>query len=90
VILQTKHKLMLWVPAVLYAVLMLGDWQRDIYGDLVFRVYLRGAISSGLILLAAGFITEGSRSSFIAGIACWVLGLAALLLANRTLLVLHF
>jgi len=90
VILQTKHKVMLWVPALLYTVLVLGDWQRGIQGDLVYRVYLRGAISAGLIILAAGFISEGKRSSFIAGIVCWLLGLAALLLANRTLLVLHF
>jgi hypothetical protein len=89
-ILQPKHKVLLWVPALLYAVLMLGDVQRNIYGELVYRVYLRGAVSSGLIILAAGFISEGSRGSFIAGIICWVLGLAALLLANRTLLVLHF
>jgi hypothetical protein len=90
VILQAKHKVLLWVPALLYAVLMLGDVQRNIYGEVVYRVYLRGAVSSGLIILAAGFISEGSRGSFIAGIVCWVLGLAALLLANRTLLVLHF
>jgi hypothetical protein len=90
VILQPKHKVLLWGSALLYAMLILGDWQRNIYGELVYRVYTRGAVSSVLIVMAAGLISGGSRSSFIAGIVCWILGLAALMLANRTLMVIHF
>jgi hypothetical protein len=90
VILQTKHKVLLWVPALLYAALILGDWQRDIYGGLIYRIYMRGAISSLLILMAAALITGGTKSAFITGIVCWILGLAALALANTTVAVIHF
>jgi hypothetical protein len=89
-VISAKHKVTLWVPTILYVYLMLGEFGTDKLGGLVYRISTRGAVSSVLILSAAVLISHGSRGAFIAGIVCWVLALAALLLEKSPLLVLHF
>lgn len=89
-VISTKHKVTLWVPTILFIYLMLGEFGTDQVGDLVYRVNLRGVVSSVLILSAAILITQGSRTAFVVGIVCWVLALVALFLEKAPLLVLHF
>ena len=69
---------------------MLGEFGTDPLGNLVYRMNLRGAVSSVLILSAAVLITHGSRGAFVVGIICWILALAALFLEKSPLMVIHF
>lgn len=89
-VISAKHRVTLWVPTILYVYLMLGEFGTDKFGELVYRVNLRGAVSSVLILSAATLITQGGRGTFVAGVICWILALVALLLEKAPLFALHF
>ena len=89
-IITTKHRFMLWVPTLLYVWLVLGDFGRSPAGDVIYRISQGGALSSVLILTAAVCLSRGGNVLFITGIVLWILALAALLLGDTTLLVLHF
>jgi hypothetical protein len=88
-VLTTKHKLMLWVPTILYVVLMLGNLDREPAGGFVYRISMRGLVSSCLITAAALLITYGERKAFVAGIVFWLLALAALALRNTAVMIVH-
>jgi hypothetical protein len=81
---------MLWVPTLFYVALMLGTIDRGPEGELVYRVSTRGLVSTVLLTVAALLITYGERRAFAAGIVFWLLALAALLLNNSVLMVIHF
>ena len=87
---STKHKVVLWVPTLLFVYLILGSLETDPMGELVYRITLRGLVSSICILGAALFVSRGERGPFMVGIVLWVLALAALLLEPSTFLVIHF
>lgn len=89
-IVSLKHRLMLWVPCLAYVLLVIGDFHRGAGGDFVLRTTFRGVVSATLVLFAAACLTSGGRGWFIAGVVLWLLGLAALLLSNATLVVVHF
>ncbi|MGB5872802.1 MAG: hypothetical protein WBG80_03060 [Bacteroidota bacterium] len=80
----------LWVPTILFVYLILGSLETDAVGELIYRINLRGLVSSVCILGAAVFVSRGERGPFVVGIVLWVLALAALLLEPTTLLVIHF
>jgi len=86
----TKHRVILWVPTLLFIYLILGSLESDGPGELVYRINLRGLVSSVCILSAAMFVSRGERGPFMVGIVLWILALAALLLEPTTLLVIHF
>jgi hypothetical protein len=81
--------MVLWVPTILFVILMIGEFGRDKVGQTVFRVSFSGLISSVLIIGAASLVSQGGRL-FIFGIVLWILALCALLLGHSTLLVIHF
>jgi len=85
-VISAKQRITLWVPTILYVYLMLGEFGTDTLGSLVYRVNLRGAVSSILIISAAVLISHGSRGAFIAGVFCWILALAALFLERTHLM----
>jgi hypothetical protein len=85
-----KHMVILWVPTILFVFLILGSLETDAAGELIYRINLRGLVSSACILGAAVFVSRGERGPFVVGIVLWVLALAALLLEPTTLLVIHF
>jgi hypothetical protein len=85
-----KHMVILWVPTILFVFLILGSLETDAAGELIYRINLRGLVSSVCILGAAVFVSRGERGPFVVGIVLWVLALAALLLEPTTSLVIHF
>jgi hypothetical protein len=87
---STKHRVILWVPTLLFIYLILGDLETDALGELAYRINLRGLVSSFCILGAALFVSRGEQGPFMVGIVLWILALAALLLEPSTLLVIHF
>ena len=85
-----KHKVLLWVPSLIFIYLVLGNLERDKLGEMIYRVYTGGFTSSVLLLAAILLIPRGERFSFYAGIVCWILSVVLLLLINKsTLLILH-
>ena len=75
--------------AVLFVLLMLGSLGHGPVGEMVYRVSLRGIVSSSLIVLAALLITYGERKAFVAGILCWLLALGALTMHTSSVIVIH-
>jgi len=91
VIISAKHRVLLWVPCLLFSFLVVGTLKRTPFSDWLFTVHNNGLWSSVLIIAAAALISKGEKGAFFAGIACWVLSLAALFLLSRaTVLVVHF
>jgi len=89
-IVSAKHRVLLWVPTLLFSYLILGDLGRDGTGALTYHVSVRGFIASVLIILAATFIHRGERAGFAAGIVLWILALLSLLLEDSVLMTIHF
>ncbi len=90
-IITAQHRVVLWVPSMLFAILVVGTIRRTPFSDWLFVVHKNGLWSSLLIVVAAALISKGGEGTFYAGVVCWILSLAALfLLSPTTLLVLHF
>jgi hypothetical protein len=88
---SAKHRVMLWVPSLLFIYLVIGTLERSRQGDMVFRVFTGGVLCSVLLFAAALLITRGERTSFYVGVVCWLLSILSLLLVDRsTLIVIHF
>ncbi len=88
---SAKHRVMLWVPCLLFIYLVLGELERNRDGGLAFRVFKGGFVCSLLLCGAALLITHGERRSFYIGIVCWILSILTLLFIDKgTLLVIHF
>jgi hypothetical protein len=87
---SAKHRVMLWVPSLIFICLVLGSLERDRFGELIYRVFTGGFWSSVLLFVAVLLIPRGERVSFYLGITCWILAILVLLLVERsTLLIIH-
>jgi len=85
-----KHRVMLWIPSLIFIYLVLGNLERDKFGELIYRVYTGGMWSSLLLIAAVLMIPRGERVSFYAGLVCWLLSILLLLLIDKsTLLIVH-
>jgi hypothetical protein len=88
---SAKHRVMLWIPCLIFIYLVMGTLERSRQGDMAFRIYTGGFLCSVLIFVAALLITRGERTSFYVGLVCWILSILSLLLIDRsTLIVIHF
>jgi hypothetical protein len=87
---SAKHRVMLWVPSLIFISLVLGNLERDRFGGLIYRVFTGGFWSSVLLVAAVLMIPRGERVSFYIGVACWILAILVLLMVERsTLLIIH-
>jgi len=90
-VLTTKHKVLLWVPCVLFTYLALGNFEKTIEGGLIYRVHASGFVSSVLLLAGAILVMKGERIAFSIGILLWTLSISLLIsLGSGTLVVIHF
>ena len=90
-VLTTKHKVLLWVPCVLFIYLALGNFEKTIAGGLIYRVHTSGFVSSILLLAGVILIMRGQHITFFIGILLWVLSISLLIsLGSGTLVVIHF
>jgi len=90
-VLTTKHKVLLWVPTVLFMYLALGDFEKTAAGGLMYRIHTPGLISAILLLIGSLFVMKGERFAlFYVGILLWALSIALLLsLGSGTLVIIH-
>ncbi len=89
-VVSAKHRVMLWVPSLIFIYLVLGEIEHDRFGELVYRVNTAGFWCSLLLFVAMLLITRGERASVTVGVVLWGLAiLALLLLGHSTLFVLH-
>jgi hypothetical protein len=90
-VLTTKHKVLLWVPCVLFIYLALGNFERAVDGGLAYRVHAGGLVSSILLLTGVILVMKGENVAFTIGIILWALSISLLLfLGGGTLFIIHF
>jgi hypothetical protein len=89
-IVTAKHRIMLWIPCLLFIALVLGNLERARGGGMIYRVYSGGFVCSVLLFVAALLISRGERGPVVAGLALWIIAILSLLLTDRsTLLLIH-
>ncbi len=90
-IITAKHRVLLWIPCLLFVFLVVGTIRRNPFSDWLFAVHKNGLWSSLFIIAAAALISKGQAGAFYAGVVFWILSLAALFfLSSSTLFVIHF
>jgi len=89
-VVSAKHRVMLWIPSLIFIYLVLGNVEHDKVGDLIYRVNTSGFWCSLLLLVAVLLITRGEKGTVVLGVICWGLAITALLtLGSATLMVIH-
>ncbi len=90
-VISAKHRLLLWLPCLMFSYLVLGTLEQRGMGGWVYRIRTNGFWCVLFLLTAATLISRGEKASFVLGIVFWLLSLAMLfLLSQSTLIVIHF